>query len=173
MDRKLTAVTTQDGVYEFLVMPQGLATSPFFMQRLMDTVLLEHRNYSRGYLDDIIIFSKSFEEHVQHAKNVFLELKTHNLNINEEKTKVAQKDVKYCGFRVSEHGISTDERIVTAVKEFPNMNDENLTIAKRKSRIQSFQGLAGYYRRFIKNFSDLEKPLRDASKAGAEWISSE
>jgi hypothetical protein len=85
----LTAVTTQDGIYEFLVMPQGLATSPFFMQQLMDTV--ERRSYARSYLDDIIIFSETFEEHVQHVKKVLLELKAHNLNINEEKQRLHRK----------------------------------------------------------------------------------
>ena len=105
------------------------------------------------FLDDLIIFSETQEEHETRLLNVMNRLKEYGLKLSMEKCKFFQTSVKYLGHIVSEHGVKTDPQKIEALKTWP--------IPKNLKRLRSFLGFAGYYRRFIHNYSKIVKPLND------------
>ncbi|XP_078472915.1 LOW QUALITY PROTEIN: uncharacterized protein LOC144734543 [Lampetra planeri] len=151
-DRPKTAFTTPMGLFEFRVLPFGLTNAPATFQRLMELVM-------RGlqweqcliYLDDVIVFSRSLSEHWSRLREVFQRLRAAHLKLKPRKCYIAQREVGYLGHRVSEAGVSTDPEKVRAVVDWPR--PRNLT------EIRSFLGLATYYRRFVKGFSEIARPL--------------
>ncbi|XP_061427715.1 uncharacterized protein LOC133354681 [Lethenteron reissneri] len=151
-DRPKTAFTTPMGLFEFRVLPFGLTNAPATFQRLMELVM-------RGlqweqcliYLDDVIVFSRSLSEHLSRLREVFQRLRAAHLKLKPRKCYIAQREVGYLGHRVSEAGVHTDPEKVRAVVEWPR--PRNLT------EIRSFLGLATYYRRFVKGFSEIARPL--------------
>lgn len=151
-DREKTAFVTTEGQWEFRVMPFGLTNAPATFQRLMDATLAGLKWSScLVYLDDVIIFSKDFETHLQDVEKVFNRLAEANLSVKGAKCSFAQPVVKYLGHIVSRAGISPDPKKVQAIKDFPR--------PESRVHLQSFLGLAGYYRKFMKNFSTLAFPL--------------
>ena len=151
-DRPKTAFTCQSGLFEFNVMPFGLTNAPSSFERLMEKVLsgLQY-DICLLYLDDIIIKSETFEEHVVNLKKVFDRLRDSNLRLSPKKCTIFQHKVQFLGHVVSEEGISTDPKKVETVKEWPKPSTVK--------QVRSFLGLCSYYRRFILNFSSVAKPL--------------
>ena len=99
-DKEKTAFTSHMGLYEFNVMPFGLMNAPGVFQRLMSTVSKDMSHFSLAYLDDVIIFSPTFDEHLKHIELAFDHLKEHNLKMKISKCKFAQKQTQYLGFIV-------------------------------------------------------------------------
>ena len=108
------------------------------------------------YLDDIVFFSRTFEEHVQRLSMVFERLIDAGLKLSPEKCKLFQNRIKYLGHIVSADGISTDPEKIRCVQEWP--------VPQNIGQLQSFLGFVGYYRRFIKNFSKVSRPLYELLK---------
>ena len=133
-------------------MPFGLATAPFTFQRAMELVLVG-LTYSicLCYLDDIIIFSNSIDEHCERLRAVLTRFRQHNLRLNLSKCTFAATKVHYLGYMISEDGVSPLPSKVEAVRQIP--------VAKTVKEVRSFLGLSGYYRRFIKNYSTIAAPL--------------
>jgi len=102
----------------------GLGNSPAVIQRLMDTVLRGMGKFARGYMDDIIIFSNTFEEHCEHLRIVLHKLREHKLTISPTKTKVAQSETRYCGFKVSAKGIGMVSKKVAAISAYPSPSEQ-------------------------------------------------
>ena len=151
-DRHKTAFITTDGLYEWLRMPFGLSNSPATFQRFMQKVLQQYLYRSiLVYLDDIIIFSNTFEEHVEHLQEVFNKIREYKLKLSIEKCKFLCKEVVYLGHIVSREGILPCDDKVKAVRQFP--------IPSTKKELQSFLGLANYYRIFIKDYAHISDPL--------------
>jgi len=151
-DKEKTAFSIGNGLWQFTVMPFGLCNAPATFQRLMEKVL--HGLLSKiclVYLDDVIIFGKNFNEILNNLKMVFFRLRLANLKINPKKCVLLKKHVKYLGHIVSSEGIMTDPEKIAAVKEWP--------IPHTKKQLRSFLGFSSYYRKFIKGFSSLAKPL--------------
>lgn len=150
--RERTAFITFGGLYEFLVLPFGLTGAPGTFARLMESVLgsLTYK-ISLIYLDDILVYSKTFEDHLFHLRQVFDRLRLANLKLKPSKCKFACPQVTYLGHVVSPEGIAPDANKISAVKEFPRPH--NIKV------VRSFLGLANYYRRFIKDFSKIAAPL--------------
>lgn len=146
--RRRTAFTTYGGLYEFMVLPFGLTGASGTFARLIESVL---RNLTYKicliYLDDILVYSKTFEEHLSHLRQVFDRLRLANLKLKPSKCKFACPQVTYLGHVVSPEGIAPDADKISAVKVFPSPH--NISI------VRSFLGLANYYRRFIKDFSKI------------------
>ena len=140
----------------------GLTNALAIMQRLIDRVLAPHKKYALAYMDDIIIFSPTFEQHLEHASAVLRTLLEHRLAIKllSDKCRFAHRKVRFLGFIVSDQGISTDPAYVRAVTDFPSPDDKSLTPSKRAARVMEFCEMVGYYRRFARGLADLEKPLR-------------
>ena len=133
------------GFYEFNCMPFGLCTSPASFQRLMETCMGElNIRDCLLYLDDVIIFSSTFEEHLERLKTVFSRSKQHNLKLKPSKCEFLRSEVTYLGHVVSEAGIRTDPEKTKAVKNWP--------VPKNVKQVRAYLGFTGYYRRFIKDY---------------------
>ena len=144
-DREKTAFCTKYGLHQFRVMPFGLCNAPGTFERLMETVL-KGMQWHRAvlYLDDIIIFSESVEEHLERLEEIFMRLKNANLTLKPSKCHFFQKKVEFLGHIVDEEGIHTDPAKIQAVY--------NWEIPKRVKDVRAFLGLTGYYRRFIQGY---------------------
>jgi transposase InsO family protein len=150
------------GMFQFKRMPFGLANSPIAMARLMDKVLgfdLEPRVFI--YLDDIIVCSNSFEEHVQLLNEVARRLTVAGLTINVEKSKFCRKEVRYLGYILNAEGLRPDPEKIAAIVNYP---------APKKVRdVRRLLGMASFYRRFISNFSEITTPISDLLKKGRKF----
>ena len=151
-----TAFTTSAGLFEFQKMPFGLTNGPASFQRAMQCCLAGlNWDIALCFLDDVIIFSKDFDEHLSRLGKVFDRLKSHHLKLKPSKCQFLQKEVAYLGYRVSEEGLSTDPQKIEAVRQWP--------VPKSSKEVKSFLGLCLFYRRFVKGFSDIAAPLYDVS----------
>ncbi len=154
-DTHKLAFTTSTGRYEFLQLPMGLKISPAVFQRMMNLVCKDYLNkFLLVYMDDLIIYSPTAEQHLQDLEQVFSRLDKAGLRLKIDKCQFFQTKLKYLGFIVSQEGISLDPDKVSAVQNFP-------TPDKDLGRLQSFLGLVGYFKRHIKNYAKRAKPLYD------------
>ncbi|GFX58881.1 transposon Tf2-6 polyprotein [Trichonephila clavipes] len=161
-DREKTAFITPEGLYEFKVMPFGLCNAPATFERMMDNLL---RNFKWTmclcYLDDIIVFSETFEDHLIRLRLVLKCLQEAGLKLNSKKCLFAAQEVKILGHHVSSNGVRPDPDKIKAVRNFPT--------PKNIHDIRSFLGLCSYFRRFIKGFCYLAEPLQSLLKSGVEF----
>ena len=147
-----TAFITHRGLYHFKRMPFGLMNAPMTYQMLMTKVLKElNWKIALIYIDDILVFSKSFEDHVQHLRLVFQKLREANLTLQPTKCYFASSRVKYLGHVISKHGIQVDPDNTAAVETFPT--------PRNVKQVRSFLGMCNYYRKFIKDYSKIAAPL--------------
>lgn len=154
--RSKTAFVTPFGKYQFLTMPFGLMGAPSTFQRLMDDLLRDFSAFSAAYLDDIVIFSESWSEHLDHIKAVFQKLREAELTVKKKKCQFRRKECHYLGHVVGQGLVKPEECKLTAVKTYPQ--------PETKKDVRSFLGLAGYYRRFIPKFAEIAAPLSDLTK---------
>ena len=161
--REKTAFVTPDGHYEWLVMGMGLTNAPATFQRLMYKVLggLLWTN-SMAYLDDIVVFSESFEEHLVDLAAVFERIRSAKLKIKPPKCSFAKTGIQYLGFIITPEGIEVDPANTAKVAQFPPPAD--------KTDVRSFLGLTSYYRKFIKNYAFIARPLHDLTKEDVEFL---
>ncbi|CAG2190886.1 unnamed protein product [Mytilus edulis] len=147
-----SAFITHKGVYEFNRLPFGMMNSPLTFQCLM-TKVLKDLNFKIAlvYIDDILIFSKNFEDHLNHLQQVFSNLREANLKLNPEKCKFATRTIKYLGHVISKDGIRVNPENTDKVKDFSRP-----TTAKQ---VKSFLGMANYYRKFVKDYAHIAAPL--------------
>ena len=157
-----TAFRTNRGQFEFLVMPFGLCNAPASFQRLMNKVFADNiGTFVAVYLDDILIFSRDIEEHWQHLRWALQRLREVKLYGRLHKCKFLKDQVEYLGFEVSPSGIKASPGKIKAVIEWPR--------PKSVHDVRCFLGLASYYRRFVRGFSEMARPLTELTRAGAEW----
>ena len=161
-DKQKTAFTTEDGHFEFNRMPFGLTNAPATFQKLMNDILRPiKKEFALVYLDDIIIFSKTIESHIKHIQIVFDLLRREGLKIKPNKCTFLQKEVEYLGHIVTEDGIKPDPKKQEAIRNYP--------VPKNVDHLRSFLGLAGYYRKFVKNYADKAHSLTKLTSKDVEW----
>ena len=142
------------GFYECARMPFGLTNAPATFQRLMNSCLGDLQNkFCLLYIDDIVIYSKTVEEHLQHLTMVFDRLRKAGLKLKPSKCEFFQQSLEYLGHVVSADGVQTNPKKIAAVQKWPRPS----TIAE----LRSFLGFTGYYRRFIQNYSQMARPLNN------------
>lgn len=151
-DREKTAFITHQGLYEFNVMPFGLCNAPSTFQRLMNQVLRKFLGkFAAVYLDDIIIYSATFEQHLDHLHQVFNVLRQACLKIKLRKCFFCFPNITFLGHIVGRNGIAVDPKKIEKVKDFP--------IPTNLKELRSALGLFSYYRKFIKDFSKIARPM--------------
>ncbi|KAF4735336.1 hypothetical protein FOZ63_025707, partial [Perkinsus olseni] len=160
-DRHKTAFCPGPGfpLYEWTRMPFGLCNAPAGFQRLMDFIV-GHLPFVRVYLDDILVFSKSVEEHLDHLRQVFDALRAAGLTLSGEKCSLGMSSVHYLGHTFGSGGMRPDPEKVRAIVDWPTPST--------CTELRGFLGLAGYYRHFIPHFSDRARPLHQLVKDTAK-----
>lgn len=162
--REKTAFTVPGrALYQFARMPFGLCNAAQTMCRLMDRVISpELREFVFVYIDDLMIVSADFEAHVQRLRAVAECLRKANLTINVEKSKFAMREIKYLGYIVGNGCLKTDPEKISAIADFPQ--------PKTIRQLRRFLGLAGWYQRFIANFSEITAPLTDLKGTADKFL---
>ena len=162
-DREKTAFTTGTGLYEFNVLPFGLCNAPSTFERLMEVVLQGLQwQICLIYLDDIIIYAKGFEEHLERLSQVFSALRGAGLKLKPKKCVLTRHEVTYLGHIVSSEGISADPTKTQRIREWPtpcNLHD-----------VRSFLGLCSYYRKFIVDFAHIAEPLHRLTQKNVKFL---
>lgn len=154
-----TAFSTESGHYEFLRMPFGLRNAPATFQRMINSVLRNFINKNcLVYMDDVIIFSTSLEEHLLYLDQILKTLSDKGLKIQLDKCEFLQKEVLFLGHKVTKNGLEPNPEKIKSIINFP--------LPKTSKEIKSFLGLVGYYRKFICNFAKIAKPLTQCLKKG-------
>jgi hypothetical protein len=158
-----TAFSTRYGLYEFLVMSFGLTNAPAYFMYLMNSVFMtELDKFIVVFIDDILVYSKNEEEHAGHLHVVLQRLREHHLYAKLSKCDFWLKEIKFLGHTISQAGIAVDPDKVQEV-----MNWKPPTTVRQ---IRSFLGLAGYYRRFIPDFSRIAKPITELLKKESKFV---
>ena len=164
--KEKTAFSTPMGLFEFNVMPFGLTNAPATFQRLMECVLAGlSMEECLVYIDDVIVFSETFQDHLANLEKVFSRLYQAGLTLKLSKCHFCKKEVKYLGHIVGSGGIKPDPDKVSSIVSYP--------VPRDLKQLQQFLGLANYYRRFIANFSHIASPLYQLTRKHAKnfnWI---
>jgi transposase InsO family protein len=153
-DRHKSAFTTPFGLYQYNFMAFGLCNSPASFQRLMQTIFREELYvYLLVFLDDLLIYSQTVDDHIQQLEVIFQRLSQHGLKIEPAKCKFFQKEVSYLGWRINQNGISSCPDKVAAICEWP--------VPSSPAELRTFLGMVGYHRRGIQGFAQIASPLYD------------
>ena len=156
-DKEKTAFITDQGIYEFNVMPFGLTNAPATFQRMMNRVFSKIiGDYVVVYLDDLNIYSRNFNEHLVHLREVFERLRNAGLKLKKKKCHFFKKELAFLGHIVSADGINPDPDKIQAIKDQP--------IPTNLRELRQFLGLASYYRKFILGFAKIAAPLNQLMK---------
>ena len=158
-----TAFRTRYGQYEFVVMPFGLTNAPAAFMRLMNEVFHDYLDkFVIIFIDDILVYSKSKEEHKEHLRLVMERLRNQKLFAKSSKCSFWKREIGFLGHIVSGEGVAADPEKVQAIREWPRPT----TVTE----VRSFLGLAGYYRKFVKDFSSIAKPLTKLTGKGVPFL---
>ena len=164
-DAHKTAFTTPHGQYEFKVLGQGLANSPATFQSVMNRIFANQlHKFVVVYLDDIMIYSNTPEEHAEHIETVLKILQDNKFYAKREKCSFNLPEVKFLGHIVGRNGLKVDPKKVEVVKDWPTPKDV--------TQVRQFLGLTNYFRKFIQDYSALASPLMDLTKKGIEFRTS-
>ena len=166
--QKLAAIMLPFGIFRFICLPFGLKNAPAFFQRYMDKVLKDGLgNYVFVYIDDIVIFSDTFANHLEHLNLVLGFLKECNLKANIEKCHFCLSQLRVLGKIVSKDGLATDHDLIKAMVEFPSPGNDTGNLAKKK--LKRFLAMLSYYRGHIKDFGPQTALLSTLLKEDVFW----
>jgi len=159
--KELTAFTCHRGLFQFNRMPFGLVNAPAIFTKLVNSVGEGLSNFLIAYLDDLLIFSETLEDHLSHIQTVFNRLRQHNLKLKLKKCSFMEKTTKYLGFIVDALGIRPDPSKVQVIQSLPTPT----TV----TQVRGIIGMLSYYRRFIPKFSEIAIPLIELTKKYAHF----
>jgi len=161
--RRVTAFCTPFGLFEFNKLPMGISIGSQGLSRVVDELFADEKNhFVFNYLDDLIVYSRSLEEHGRHLRSVLDKLQSAGFTLNIDKVTLAASQIKYLGHLLSARGVSVLPDRVTAIQGYPP--PQNLRALRR------FLGMVGFYARFIPNFSHRAAPLHALKKKGSQFI---
>ena len=162
--REKTAFSTGKGLHQFRAMPFGLKNAGATFQRLMELVLAGMDSKScLVYIDDVIVFGETEHAHLKHLEEVFERIRAAGMKLKPQKCCLARDEVVFLGHKVGKTGVQPDPANINKVRNWPR--------PKKADELKSFLGLAGYYSRFVPNYSDLVRPVREAAekKGDIQW----
>jgi hypothetical protein len=161
-DEWKTAFKTKFSIYEWLVIPFGLTNAPSTFMSLMDEVLRAFIDkFMVIYFDDILIYSKSYDAHLEHLSAIFNILRDAHLFGNLEKCTFCNDHVSFLGYVVTSRDIEVDKAKIVAITSWP--------LPTTVTQVRSFLGLAGFYQRFVRDFSTIAAPLHGLTKNGVPF----
>ena len=146
-----TAFSTPQGLFQYTMMPFGVHGAPATFQRLMDRVLRPHHAYSSAYIDDIIIFSVAWDQHLHHLEAVLGALRQAGLTANAKKCQLGLTETNYLGHTIGRGCVKPQKGKVEKIRDWPQ--------PRTKKQVKSFLGLMAYYQKFVNNFSTIAAPL--------------
>jgi len=162
-DRYKTAFVTQEGHYHWKCLPFGLKTSPAIFQRILTNIIRKHnlQKLCCAYIDDIIIFSQTFEDHARHLEKLLIAINTEGFRLKFVKCNFAQHSVKYLGHIIEDNTIRPLKDNLIAIREFPT--------PKTKKNIRQFVGKINFYHKYIENATKMLKSFHDLLKKDADF----
>jgi Reverse transcriptase (RNA-dependent DNA polymerase) len=163
-DISKTCIRTRYGSFEFVEIPFGLTNSPSTFQAVMNNVFREYLDdFVMVYIDDILIFSRTEEDHIRHVQLILKRLKQHNLFSKLSKCEFNRISLPFLGHIIGQNGVKMQHSKVHALAAWPRLT----TVTE----VQSFLGLENYYRRLIRDFARISAPLSELTKKGVlfEW----
>ncbi len=163
-DKEKTAFSVPRGKYEFNVTPYGLCNAGASYQRLMDLCLSGlPADHVLAYMDDIAVYSNTFEDHLHDLEAIFLRLRSAGISLKASKCLFASHEVDFLGYHLSQNGIQPQDRLTSIIHDFPRPTT--------KKELKRFLGLSGFYCNFIKDFSKISKPLNSitSDQASFDW----
>lgn len=149
-----TAFVTAEGNYQFKVLPFGLTYAPSVWSLLVKKIFYKMKNKSMfAYLDDLIIFSKDYQSHLETLREIFECLRKANITLKPSKCQFLNTEIDLLGYKINQEGIQTNPNLIAAITNFPKPT--------KVKELQRFLGLCNFYRKFVENFSKLARPLYD------------
>lgn len=157
-DRPKTAFATpRGGLYQYVTMPFGLCNAPATFQRIIEKVLVGLQWHILVlYLDDIVVFSKTVDQHITDLETVLGRLEQSGLKLKAKKCQFFSKEVTILGHTVSQNGIKPDLTMIEAVKRIPRPTNN--------SELRKFLGFTSYFRKFVKDYATIAKPLYNLTR---------
>ncbi|CAF1363628.1 unnamed protein product [Rotaria sordida] len=151
-DKEKTAFITQDGLYQFEVLPMGLMNAPPTFQRIMNNIIGYKRwDYILVYLDDILVFSNSFKDHMKHLQELFTVLNHHQFTLNPSKCSTAKQSIEFLSHTITKDSIVPSKERIQAILDMSQPNS--------LAQANKFIGKIGWYRKFIPNFAQIAAPI--------------
>ncbi|GBG59611.1 hypothetical protein CBR_g49875 [Chara braunii] len=161
-DQHKTAFQTRYGLYEFVVMPFGLCNAPGTFQHVVNRIFHDYLDkFIVVYLDDILIFSRTVEEHAKHLKTMLGLLRQHQYKVSLDKCEFGRTKILYLGHEISADGLRPEDAKVASIRDWPR--------PQTVTEVRSFFGMTGYYRPFVKNYSTIASPLTDLTRLDTPW----
>jgi hypothetical protein len=158
-----TTFQTHHGQFEFTMMAFGLIGAPAtFLSAMNDTLKDFLRKFVLVFFDDILIYSKNYQEHIQHIALVLKRLQDHHWQVKKSKCAFAQQTIAYLGHLISAAGVSTDPEKIHTIREWP--------VPTTAKELRSFLGLSGYYKKFVKHYGIIAKPLTNLLRKGELFV---
>lgn len=163
-DRKKTAFVTQEGHFQWTCLPFGLKTSPAIFQRILSNIIRKHKlsDFAVNYIDDILIFSKSFNEHIEHLTKLLEAIQKEGFRLKFTKCKFAESSVKYLGHVISNNSIRPLKDNLISIKNFP--------IPKTQKNVRQFLGKINFYNKYIPNIAITLDPLHNLLRKGQKFL---
>jgi transposase InsO family protein len=161
--RQVTAFITPFGLYEYNRLPFGICTGGQILSRLVDRIFGDIKyKYVFNYLDDVVVYSENFDDHLQHLKEVFCRLRKAKLTVNPAKISLAVTQIKYLGHIITSQGIRIDPERAQVIDNFP--------VPKNLKSLKRFLGMCSFYARFIPCFSEISAPLNQLKKKNSPFV---
>jgi hypothetical protein len=162
-DQKKTAFIFRGGLYEYIRMPFGLKNAPATFQRFMNMMLSTGglRTFVMAYLDDLVVFSRNMEEHMDHVRQTLAVLSRHGVKLKLSKCQFGMNRIRYLGHVLDGDGVHVDPEYIRAVTDMPDPTNI--------SELRTFLGMAGYYRGFIPAYAKIAQPLYELMKKQVTW----